>query len=104
MDSPAAEPRSGFVAGYRASGQCHEDFFNSTNGGFTTERFILVPRISTVSGADTAAVATNAEPIASLSMGDNVPETTRPTAAPFESSTGVSARTIRRSPVLKNTI
>ena len=42
--------------------------------------------------------------MASLMTGESVPETTVPTAAPAAFNTGVSARTMRRSPVLKKTI
>ena len=48
-------------------------------------------------------VSTRADPIATQSIGESVPESTRPTALPPAPPTGVSGRMIRRSPVLKNT-
>src|SRR5206468_327768 len=57
----------------------HELFFNSTNGGLTSCKFNLAPRISTASGWFAAAVVTSAEPIASLRIGESVPDNTRPT-------------------------
>src|SRR5690606_12342644 len=74
-----------------------------TNGGLTICSAMGVPRMSTWSPPPIASRATRADPIASLRIGDNVPESTLPASRPSASNTGVSARTTRRSPVLKNT-